>query len=90
MKGLDLDVILGKGEGLAVFDESVRSGGFGAGVGFDGGSAGVVGQLSTKGGIECIRTSSQGTGMRDQLAHEFDVTTAVIVVVMSGDQRSDL
>ena len=43
MKGLDLDVILGKGERLAVFDESVRSGGFGAGVGFDGGTVGVVG-----------------------------------------------
>jgi hypothetical protein len=48
MKGLDFDVVLGKGEGLAVFDDGVCSGGLGAGVGFDGRAVGVVGELQRK------------------------------------------
>ena len=51
MKGLDLDVILGKGKGLAVFDDGVCPGRLGAGVGFDGRAVGVVGQLSTNSGV---------------------------------------
>jgi len=62
MKGLDLDVILGKGKGLAVFDDGVCPGRLGAGVGFDGRAVGVVGQLSTNSGVGCFSTS-QGTGI---------------------------